>query len=137
VFRRDEWKPGDKTVYVKFDRYRPRAEPASGLAGGKVVKVNRVEWRAIPDHQTAVNALMAGEIDYIEAPPHDLLPVLRRDRNVALVDWNPLGNQYVFRFNATQPPFDNPKIAGEPARHRRLSGVQFRARARPAARGRL
>src|SRR6266403_818237 len=38
VFVRDEWKPGDKTVYVKFDKYKPRAEPASGLAGGKVVK---------------------------------------------------------------------------------------------------
>jgi peptide/nickel transport system substrate-binding protein len=110
VFKRDEWKPGDRTVYLKFDRYKPRAEAPSGLSGGKVVKVNRVEWRAIPDHQTAVNALLAGEIDYIEAPPHDLLPVLKRDRNVALVDWNPLGNQYVFRFNWTQPPFDNPKI---------------------------
>ena len=49
VFKRDEWKPGDKTVYVKFDKYKPRAEPASGLAGGKVVKVDRVEWRAISD----------------------------------------------------------------------------------------
>jgi peptide/nickel transport system substrate-binding protein len=27
---------GDKTVYVKFDKYVPRSEPASGLAGGKV-----------------------------------------------------------------------------------------------------
>ena len=77
VFKRDEWKPGDKTVYVKFDKYKPRSEPASGLAGGKVVKVDRVEWRAISDHQQAVNALLAGEIDFIEAPPHDLLPLLK------------------------------------------------------------
>src|SRR5215813_7025236 len=42
VFKKDEWKPGDKTVYVKFDKYMPRSEPASGLAGGKVVKVDRV-----------------------------------------------------------------------------------------------
>src|SRR6478752_10429605 len=26
VFVKDEWKPGDKTVYVKFDKYKPRAE---------------------------------------------------------------------------------------------------------------
>ena len=38
VFKRDEWKPGDKAVYVKFDKYKPRSEPASGLAGGKVVE---------------------------------------------------------------------------------------------------
>ena len=31
VFKKDEWKPGDKTVYVKFDKYKPRSEPASGL----------------------------------------------------------------------------------------------------------
>ncbi len=47
IFKRDEWKPGDKTVYVKNRNYKPRAEPASGLAGGKVVKLDRVEWRAI------------------------------------------------------------------------------------------
>src|SRR5215510_7879587 len=64
VFAKDEWKPGDKTVYVKFDKYKPRPEPASGMAGGKIVRVDRVEWRAIPDHQTAINALLAGEIDY-------------------------------------------------------------------------
>ena len=50
VFKREEWKPGDKAVYVKFAGYKPRSEPPSGLAGGKVVKVDRVEWRAISDH---------------------------------------------------------------------------------------
>ena len=79
VFKRDEWKPGDKAVYVKFDKYKPRSEPASGLAGGKVVKVDRVEWIAISDQQQAVNALLAGEIDYIEAPSHDLLPLVKGD----------------------------------------------------------
>src|SRR5947207_3130480 len=48
VFKRDEWKPGDKAVYAKFDKYRPRPEPPSALAGGKVVKVDRVEWKWIP-----------------------------------------------------------------------------------------
>jgi peptide/nickel transport system substrate-binding protein len=110
VFKRDEWKPGDKSVYVKWDKYKPRAEPASGLAGGKVVKVDRVEWKAIADQQTAANALLAGEVDYIEAPAHDLLPLLRKDSNIKLVDWNPLGNQYAFRFNTLAKPFDNVKV---------------------------
>ncbi len=110
VFKRDEWKPGDKAVYVKFDKYKPRSEPASGLAGGKVVKVDRVEWLAISDHQQAVNALLAGEIDYIESPPHDLLPLVKADANVKLVDYNPLGNQYTFRPNHLHKPFDNPKV---------------------------
>ncbi|HYB43223.1 MAG TPA: ABC transporter substrate-binding protein, partial [Candidatus Methylomirabilis sp.] len=110
VFKRDEWKAGDTVVYVKFAGYRPRPEPPSGLAGGKVAKVDRVEWKAIADHQTAVNALISGEVDIIESPPHDLLPVLKKDANVKLVDASPLGLQYAFRFNVLHPPFDNTKI---------------------------
>jgi peptide/nickel transport system substrate-binding protein len=110
VFKRDEWKPGDKAVYVRFEKYKPRSDPASGLAGGKIAKVDRVEWLAIADQQQAVNALLAGEIDYIEQPPHDLLPLLKADSNVKLVDYNPLGNQYTFRPNHLHPPFNNPKI---------------------------
>ena len=111
VFMKDEWKPGDKTVYVKFDKYKPRAEPASGLAGGKVVKVDRVEWRAISDAQQAVNALQKGEIDFVEQPSHDLLGTLEegcqhrdhRSRRKSKA-------QYVFRPNHLHKPFDNPKV---------------------------
>jgi peptide/nickel transport system substrate-binding protein len=110
MFKADEWKPGDKAVFVRFDKYKPRSEPASGLAGGKVVKVDRVEWLAVPDQQTAVNALLNGEIDFIEAPSHDLLPILEKDKNVKLFDWNPLGNQYTLRMNWLAKPFDNEKV---------------------------
>src|SRR5229473_1515736 len=110
VFKADEWKPGDKAVYVKFAQYKPRSEAASGLAGGKVVKVDRVEWRALSDQQTIINALQAGEIDYVETPSHDLLPVLKKDANVKLADLNPLGNQYTFRYNTLFKPFDNAKV---------------------------
>jgi len=110
VFKTDEWKPGDKAVYVKFDKYKPRSEPASGLAGGKVVKVDRVEWLAISDQQQAINALLAGELDYLEAPSHDLIPLIKADKNVKLVDYNPVGLQYTFRPNHLHPPFNNPKI---------------------------
>ncbi len=109
VFKMDEWKPGDKAVYVKFDKYKPRAEPPSGLAGGKVVKIDRIEWRSMPDNQTQVNALLAGELDYIEQPAWDLLPLVKKDPNVRIFDFNPLGVQYAFRFNWLHKPFDNPK----------------------------
>ncbi len=106
IFKKEEWKAGDKVVYVRNPRYKPRAEPPSMLAGGKVAKVDRVEWLAIPDVQSAVNALIAGEIDLIEAPPADLHPLLRADRNVALFGWNALGGQGMMRFNHLHPPFD-------------------------------
>jgi peptide/nickel transport system substrate-binding protein len=110
IFKQDEWRPGEKVVYVKNPKYKPRPEPASGLAGGKVVKVDRVEWLWIADAQTQVNALLNGEVDVIEAPPHDLLPLLAADKNVELFVWNPPGRQYAFRFNTLSKPFDNPKV---------------------------
>ncbi len=110
VFRKDLWRPGEKTVYDKFKDYKPRAEPPSGLSGGKVVYVDRVEWLNITDAQTAVNALLNGEIDYIDQPEIELLPLLEKDKNVTVRSLNPLGGQINFRFNTLHKPFDNPKI---------------------------
>src|SRR5262249_24899356 len=85
VFKQDEWKPGEKVVYVKNKKYKPRSEPASGLAGGKVVNVERVEWVWIPDPQTQVNALIGGEIDVLEQVPYDLIPLVEKDKKITLV----------------------------------------------------
>ena len=110
VFKKDEWKPGEKVVYTRFADYMPRAEPPSGLAGGKVAKLDRVEWVSIPDTQTAINALQQGEIDMIEQPSHDLLPVIEKDKNVEIVIPDHLGSTYILRFNWKQPPFNDVRI---------------------------
>ncbi len=110
VFRRDLWRPGEKAVYDKFKDYKPRTEPPSALSGGKNVYLDRVEWVNIPDSQTAANALLTGEIDMIEQPLIELLPMFEKDKNIEIVDYNPLGSQYSFRFNVLHKPFDNPKI---------------------------
>jgi peptide/nickel transport system substrate-binding protein len=110
IFKRDEWKPGEKAVYLKNNKYQARPEPPSGFAGGKRAKVDRVEWIWIADPQTQINALSNGEIDFIETPPHDLLPLLGADPNVRFLVVAPMGRQYAFRFNALHKPFDNAKI---------------------------
>jgi peptide/nickel transport system substrate-binding protein len=110
IFKKDEWKPGEKAVYVKNPKYKPRSEPASGLAGGRVAKVDRVEWITIADQQTQVNALLNGEIDLVEIVPPDLLPVLAKDKNIKVMTTNTAGRQYAMRFNVLHKPFDNPKI---------------------------
>ena len=107
IFKKDEWKPGEKIVYVRNPRYKPRPEPPSMLAGGKIAKVDRVEWLAISDPQTAVNALLQGEIDIIEVPPPDLFPLLKADKNIQLYGWNQLGSQIIMRFNELHAPFNN------------------------------
>ncbi len=110
IFKEDEWKPGDRTVFVKNPNYKARSEPSSWMAGSKAVNVDRVEWISIKDHQTAVNALLAGEIDYMESVPHDLLPLLEADPNVHTGVLNPLGNQYMYRMNWLHPPFDDVRV---------------------------
>ncbi len=109
IFKKDEWKPGEKTVYLKNTKYKPRPEPASGLAGGKVVNLDRVEWVWIQDTETQVNALLKGEIDMIESVNYDTLPVLEKDKNVRVITAR-TSNQYVFRMNWLIPPFNNVKI---------------------------
>lgn len=109
VFRKDEWKPGEKLVFTKFQKYKPRAEPMSGLAGGKAVGLDRVEWLTIVDPETAINALLNGEIDMIESVSADHLPLLEKDKKVRVIR-NKTSNQYAFRMNWLQPPFNNEKV---------------------------
>ena len=109
IFKRDEWKPGEKVVYVKNPRYKPRAEPSNGLAGGKVAKVARVEWLIIKDPQTQVNALVAGEIDIIENPAHESYASFKGNPDIQ-VESSPVPRQAILRFNHLHPPFNNPKV---------------------------
>lgn len=109
-FVQGEFQPGVKAVYVKNTDYVPRKEPASWTAGGKVVKVDRVEWITMPDAQTAVNALQSGDIDFMENPPWDLLPVLEGNSELKVEVLNKFGFQTLGRMNFLLPPFDNPKV---------------------------
>ncbi len=109
-FVKSEWVPGDKAVFVKNTEYVPRKEPPSFASGGKVAKVDRVEWLYIPDSATASAALNSGEADWYEQPPTDLLPVFASNPDVVVATVDPLGNQGILRFNQIQPPFDNLKL---------------------------
>jgi len=46
----------------------------------------------------------------IDQPVIELLSLLEGDKNVEVVDLNPLGSQLSFRFNTLHKPFDNPRI---------------------------
>jgi peptide/nickel transport system substrate-binding protein len=109
-FVRDEWVSGSLAVYMRFDRYQPRPEAADFTAGAKIAHVERVEWRVMPDPATAGAALQAGEVDWIEQPLIDLLPLLRRNENIHVATQDPFGVIGVVVFNHLQPPFDNVKL---------------------------
>ena len=105
-----EWVPGNKVVYVKNTDYVPRKEPASWASGGKVVKVDRVEWIYIPDSATAAAALNAGEADWWEQMPPDLIPLLSKNKDITVKNIDPLGSMGMIRFNFLHPPFNNQKM---------------------------
>src|SRR6201987_2489725 len=105
-----EFQPGVKSVYEKNTDYVPRKEPPSWAAGAKVVKVDRVEWITMPDAQTAVNALQSGDIDFLENPPYELLPVLEANPDLKVETLNKFGSQTLGRMNFLLPPFDNVKV---------------------------
>lgn len=109
-FRTSQWVPGSIAAYERSAHYVPRDEPADFLAGGKSVQFDRVEWRIMPDPATAAAALQNNEIDWWETPLSDLLPVLRRNRDIAVEVVNTAGALGVLRFNHLHPPFDKAEI---------------------------
>src|SRR6267142_858280 len=109
-FVQAEFQPGVKAVFLKNTDYVPRKEPPSWTSGGKVVKVDRVEWITMADAQTAVNALQSGDIDFMENPSFDILPVLAANKDLKVETLNKLGFQTLGRMNFLHPPFDNVKV---------------------------
>lgn len=111
IFKRDEFKPGDKAVYLKNTRYVPRSEPPSGTTGGKRVYVDRVEWNlALRDAQAQVSALKKGEVDIIENLPFEHYEAVKADSTLQIPNYATRGLQYMARFNHLHKPFDNAKV---------------------------
>lgn len=106
-FKKDEWVPGAKAVFEKFDGYVPRSEKANWLSGGKRINFDRIEWQIVPDAATAAAALQNGEVDWWETPPADLAGLLRKNKDVAVDVADPLGNIGSFRMNHLHPPFND------------------------------
>lgn len=103
-----EWQPGHKVVFVKNQDYVPRAEPPDGVSGGKVAKIDRVEWDYIPDAVTALQALKNSEVDGWENATNDYVPALTADPDIKVT--SRASYTGTMRLNWLQPPFDNIKM---------------------------
>ena len=106
-FLADERVAGSRAVYARFDGYVLRDEPPDAQAGGKRVRVARVEWTTILDAGTAMAALQAGEIDWLEQPSVDLVALVVHDPEVTVSSIVPGGVYALLRFNQLYPPFDD------------------------------
>ena len=115
-FVEGDYVPGVRSVYLRNDAYQPRSEEPSGLAGGKVAKVERIERIEMGDPLTAVNALTEGEIDFVQNVPLDLAPLLQGNPDITTAHLDAIGHQYGYRMNFLHPPFDN-KLVRQAAMH--------------------
>ena len=102
-----EYVSGSTVVFARNDAYVARAGTPSMVAGGKRALVDRVEWRVIPEAATAVAALIAGEVDWVEQPVPDLLPELKKAQGVVVDRLDPYGLYPVLRFNSSIAPTNN------------------------------
>jgi len=98
---------GASAAFAKFDKFNPRAEPPSYNSGAKRVLVDRVEWRVIPDPATAANALATGEVDWLELPQPDLVPMLKKQTGVQTGLLDIYGTLAILRPNHIQGPTMN------------------------------
>ena len=109
-FLADEYVIGSHAALVPFERYEPRDEQPSFTSGGHKVLVDRMEWKMIPDAATAANALVTGEIDWLEMPLPDLLPVLRAASGVKVGRLDDYGFISQLRPNHVVAPTNNVKM---------------------------
>ncbi|MFN3657181.1 MAG: ABC transporter substrate-binding protein [Pseudolabrys sp.] len=110
IFKKDEFVAGSKATYLKNPAYVPRSEPPSWAAGGKVVKVDRVTWNAYPSQARAVDALIAGRVDYLEEVNPRNVERLEKRRDIVVGLTGPDPFIGMARFNHLAPPFNKPGI---------------------------
>ena len=106
-FERSDWVPGGRSAFAKFADYVPRQEEASWMAGGKRIIADRIEWITMPDPATVAAALQNREIDWWEIALPDLVPMLRKNRNVMVDIQDRLGNIGILAINHLFPPFND------------------------------
>jgi len=73
-FRMTEWRKGDHFTLQAFDRYY-----------GGAPALRQVVFATIPDPVVRAQALKAGQIDVLDTPLYDDLPVYARDPRLALI----------------------------------------------------
>ena len=109
-FVSNEWVAGARAVYARWDKYLPVEGKPDFTSGAKVANFDRVEWTVIADAAAAAAALQRGEVDWVQLPLVELLPVLREAPGVTVAVNDSIGVIPMIAFNHLHPPFDNPKL---------------------------
>ncbi len=111
AFDATRWRPGDTMVLTRNARYVARSEPADFLSGGKNVAIDELILKTMPDDGTGASALIAGEIDYMQYLPFDMIDKLEHTSSLSLMKLSGVDMfQGNFRLNHASGPFADPAV---------------------------
>ena len=80
-----EWKPNRHVELAKYDGYKSPPGAASGYAGERTAHFDRLQFIPVPDPGTRVSGVKAGDYDYAESMPSDLIDELDSDSSSRVV----------------------------------------------------
>ncbi len=105
-----EWKPNRHVELVKYADYSSSPQAASGYAGERVAHFDRLHFIPVPDAGTRVNGVRAGDYDYAESMPSDLIDELDMSADSKVVlNGGPIFG-LVFMNSKAGPLMDNFKL---------------------------
>lgn len=97
-FKFQEHIPGDRLVMMRNKGY-----------WGGIPKLERIVLKAIPDHETRIKALEAGEVDLItDNLPHHVSMLKRNPELKMFIE--PASTSHFIIFNNNKTPFDNVRV---------------------------
>ena len=98
-FKFSKWNSGDHFVVLKNDRYWQAGKPV----------LNKVVFRAVPDHQTRYASMLSGELDIITLDRGNLIKKAQEDE--ALRTFQTEGNgAEILLINMERPPLDDIRV---------------------------
>lgn len=108
-----DWSSGNRTGAYKLNKLQPGVQ-ANFVRNENYHKADRgwfdsVDILCIADSTARTNALMAGEIDYMDRCDLKVLSLLETYPNVSILETTGYGS-YVFAMNVRAKPFDDPNV---------------------------
>ena len=95
-----EWVQGDHITLRKNPHYFKANLP----------HLDTVTYRFLPVDQSRIDALSAGELDWVDAIPLQLVPILRHDPRFTFVTSSVAGIPDFLAMNTGAAPFDDPRV---------------------------
>ena len=104
-FKLKLWEPGNRIIVERHEKYSPRSEPGSFLAGGSVPYLDEITWLEIPNEETKIAGLETGEWDLVDGAGLDFYDQLNANPDIRIASYP--GHQSTIQIHVGVAPTDN------------------------------